>query len=75
MNYFAKKEPEKFPFKVEVFQITDLLVNITMHVLQPKIARIGCHCAILWTAEGAGGENYFQRWSCWSPCKLLLQGW
>ncbi|CAK7336548.1 unnamed protein product [Dovyalis caffra] len=37
MNHFAKKELEKFPFKVEVFQITDLLVNITKHVLQPKL--------------------------------------
>ncbi|XP_061971723.1 DNA-directed RNA polymerase V subunit 5C [Populus nigra] len=36
-NHFAKKELEKFPFKVEVFQITDLLVNITKHVLQPQM--------------------------------------
>ncbi|KAK0591573.1 hypothetical protein LWI29_004256 [Acer saccharum] len=33
---YAKKEMEKFSFKVELFQITDLLVNITKHILTPK---------------------------------------
>ncbi|KAM7524448.1 hypothetical protein LguiA_014350 [Lonicera macranthoides] len=32
----AMKETELFSFKVEIFQITDLLVNITKHVLKPK---------------------------------------
>ncbi|KAK9056421.1 hypothetical protein SSX86_023782 [Deinandra increscens subsp. villosa] len=32
----AMKAVELFPFKVEMFQITDLLVNITKHVLKPK---------------------------------------
>ncbi|KAK1293642.1 hypothetical protein QJS10_CPB17g01798 [Acorus calamus] len=27
---------DNFPFKVQTFQITDLLVNITKHVLKPK---------------------------------------
>ncbi|KAK2634819.1 hypothetical protein Ddye_029611 [Dipteronia dyeriana] len=32
----VKKEMEKFSFKVEFFQIADLLVNITKHILAPK---------------------------------------
>ncbi|CAK9185905.1 unnamed protein product [Ilex paraguariensis] len=32
----ATKALDLFSFKVEVFQITDLLVNITKHVLKPK---------------------------------------
>lgn len=32
----ALKAVNLFPFKVETFQITDLLVNITKHVLKPK---------------------------------------
>ncbi|KAK1428889.1 hypothetical protein QVD17_17729 [Tagetes erecta] len=32
----AMKAVDLFPFKVEIFQITDLLVNITKHVLKPK---------------------------------------
>ncbi|XP_009763625.1 DNA-directed RNA polymerase V subunit 5A-like [Nicotiana tabacum] len=32
----AMKAVELLPFKVEIFQITDLLVNITKHVLKPK---------------------------------------
>ncbi|ESQ44366.1 hypothetical protein EUTSA_v10006218mg [Eutrema salsugineum] len=32
----ALKAIELFSFKVEIFQITDLLVNITNHVLKPK---------------------------------------
>ncbi|XP_071686519.1 DNA-directed RNA polymerases IV and V subunit 5B-like [Rutidosis leptorrhynchoides] len=32
----AMKSVELFSFKVEIFQITDLLVNITKHVLKPK---------------------------------------
>ncbi|XP_059668334.1 DNA-directed RNA polymerase V subunit 5A [Cornus florida] len=32
----ALKAVDLFSFKVEVFQITDLLVNITKHVLKPK---------------------------------------
>lgn len=36
MNTFARKEVLKFPFKVEIFHITDLLVNVTKHILQPK---------------------------------------
>ncbi|KAH9698435.1 DNA-directed RNA polymerase V subunit 5C [Citrus sinensis] len=36
MNTFARKEVLKFPFKVEIFYITDLLVNVTKHILQPK---------------------------------------
>ncbi|KAJ0101338.1 hypothetical protein Patl1_05401 [Pistacia atlantica] len=36
MTPIAKNEVKKCPFKVEIFQITDLLVNITKHILQPK---------------------------------------
>ncbi|XP_050234133.1 DNA-directed RNA polymerase V subunit 5C [Mercurialis annua] len=36
MNHFARKELLKFPSKVEIFHITDLLVNITKHVLVPR---------------------------------------
>ncbi|XP_022764792.1 DNA-directed RNA polymerase V subunit 5C-like [Durio zibethinus] len=36
MNSFARKELESFPFKVEVFQIADLYVNVTKHHLMPK---------------------------------------
>ncbi|KAG2687299.1 hypothetical protein I3843_09G045800 [Carya illinoinensis] len=32
----AMKAVDLFPFKAEIFQITDLLVNITKHVLKPK---------------------------------------
>ncbi|OWM78907.1 DNA-directed RNA polymerase V subunit 5A-like [Punica granatum] len=32
----AMKHVENWAFKVEIFQITDLLVNITKHVLKPK---------------------------------------
>ncbi|WMV11860.1 hypothetical protein MTR67_005250 [Solanum verrucosum] len=32
----AMKVVEDSPFKTEIFQITDLLVNITKHVLKPK---------------------------------------
>ncbi|KAL5546537.1 hypothetical protein UlMin_006224 [Ulmus minor] len=32
----ARKALDLLPFKVEIFQITDLLVNITKHVLKPK---------------------------------------
>ncbi|XP_021744582.1 DNA-directed RNA polymerase V subunit 5A-like [Chenopodium quinoa] len=32
----AQKAVDEYPFKVEIFQITDLLVNITKHVLKPK---------------------------------------
>ncbi|GAB2210104.1 hypothetical protein Droror1_Dr00015358 [Drosera rotundifolia] len=32
----AQKAVELFSMKVEIFQITDLLVNITKHVLKPK---------------------------------------
>ncbi|KAK4481680.1 hypothetical protein RD792_012587 [Penstemon davidsonii] len=32
----ALKAMDLFPFKVELFQITDLLVNITKHELKPK---------------------------------------
>ncbi|CAA0812808.1 DNA-directed RNA polymerase V subunit 5A [Striga hermonthica] len=32
----AMRAVELFPFKVEIFQITDLLVNITKHELKPK---------------------------------------
>lgn len=32
----AQKCVDVLPFKVEIFQITDLLVNITKHVLKPK---------------------------------------
>ncbi|KAI5682732.1 hypothetical protein M9H77_03960 [Catharanthus roseus] len=32
----AMKTVELFSFKVEIFQITDLLVNITKHVLKPR---------------------------------------
>nr|KYP44161.1 DNA-directed RNA polymerases I, II, and III subunit RPABC1 [Cajanus cajan] len=33
---YAYKEFKKWPFEVEIFHITDLLVNITKHVMQPK---------------------------------------
>ncbi|KAL2341433.1 hypothetical protein Fmac_009373 [Flemingia macrophylla] len=36
MTPYARKDLENSPFKVEMFQINDLLVNITKHVLQPK---------------------------------------
>ncbi|KAL4289627.1 hypothetical protein GQ457_14G018600 [Hibiscus cannabinus] len=36
MSSFAQKELDSFPFKVEVFQIADLYVNITKHCLMPK---------------------------------------
>lgn len=36
MTNQALKALDLFPFKVQVFQITDLLVNITKHVLKPK---------------------------------------
>ncbi|KAL2895890.1 DNA-directed RNA polymerase V subunit 5A [Bienertia sinuspersici] len=32
----AQKAVDLFSFKVEIFQITDLLLNITKHVLKPK---------------------------------------
>ncbi|KAG7958829.1 hypothetical protein I3843_10G038400 [Carya illinoinensis] len=32
----ALKAVDLFPFKAEIFQITDMLVNITKHVLKPK---------------------------------------
>ncbi|XP_004303601.1 PREDICTED: DNA-directed RNA polymerase V subunit 5A-like [Fragaria vesca subsp. vesca] len=32
----ALKTLDLYPFKVEIFQITDLLVNITKHVLKPQ---------------------------------------
>jgi hypothetical protein len=31
MNHFAKKELEKFPFKVEVFQVCSLVAEIIFH--------------------------------------------
>ncbi|XP_008245417.1 PREDICTED: DNA-directed RNA polymerase V subunit 5C-like, partial [Prunus mume] len=37
MNSYARKELEKYPFKVETFHICDLLVNITKHALNPKL--------------------------------------
>ncbi|KAK9912889.1 hypothetical protein M0R45_036723 [Rubus argutus] len=36
INSYAQKELETYPYKVEIFQISELLVNITKHVLQPK---------------------------------------
>ncbi|GMY22670.1 DNA-directed RNA polymerase V subunit 5A [Fagus crenata] len=36
INAFARKALENYPFKVELFQITDLLVNITKHIVMPK---------------------------------------
>ncbi|XP_010554476.1 PREDICTED: DNA-directed RNA polymerase V subunit 5C [Tarenaya hassleriana] len=36
MNRFAQNELPTFPYKVETFMITDLLVNISKHVMQPK---------------------------------------
>ncbi|KAA8519140.1 hypothetical protein F0562_013386 [Nyssa sinensis] len=36
MNSHARKVVDDFPTKVETFQITDLLANITKHVLAPK---------------------------------------
>ncbi|EOY19923.1 RNA polymerase II fifth largest subunit, putative isoform 1 [Theobroma cacao] len=36
MNSFALKELKNFPFKVELFKIADLYVNITKHFLMPK---------------------------------------
>ncbi|KAG8656709.1 hypothetical protein MANES_04G165700v8 [Manihot esculenta] len=35
MNHFARKELDKLQCKVETFQITELLLNITKHVIQP----------------------------------------
>ncbi|KAJ9190582.1 hypothetical protein P3X46_001768 [Hevea brasiliensis] len=35
MNHFARKELDKLQCKVEIFQITELLLNITKHVIQP----------------------------------------
>lgn len=36
MNHYARRVVDEYPVKVEIFQITDLLVNITKHVLTPK---------------------------------------
>ncbi|MED6124466.1 hypothetical protein PIB30_059123 [Stylosanthes scabra] len=36
MTSYVKKALESFPYKVEIIEITDLLVNMAMHVLQPK---------------------------------------
>ncbi|KAL1555375.1 DNA-directed RNA polymerase V subunit 5A [Salvia divinorum] len=36
MTSQASKAVELFPFKVEIFQITDLVVNVTKHELKPK---------------------------------------
>ncbi|KAE9616279.1 hypothetical protein Lal_00017696 [Lupinus albus] len=36
MTAFARKDLDGSPFKVEILNINDLLVNITKHVLQPK---------------------------------------
>ncbi|QHO04746.1 hypothetical protein S245_072121 [Arachis hypogaea] len=37
MTSYAKKElMESYPSKVEIFEITDLLVNMAKHLLQPK---------------------------------------
>ncbi|KAK9282836.1 hypothetical protein L1049_011059 [Liquidambar formosana] len=36
MNSFARKEADNFSAKVEIFQITELLVNVTKHILMPK---------------------------------------
>lgn len=49
-----------------------LTVFICLFLSAPKNARIWCYSAILWTAEGADGENYIQRWYCWSPGNLPL---
>ncbi|KAK4253815.1 hypothetical protein QN277_010441 [Acacia crassicarpa] len=36
MTTYAVKEQQKWPFRVEIFKINDLLVNVSKHVLQPK---------------------------------------
>lgn len=36
MTNQAQKALELLPFKVEIFQITDLLINVTRHVMKPK---------------------------------------
>ncbi|KAK6233491.1 hypothetical protein QUC31_005897 [Theobroma cacao] len=36
MNSFALKELKNFPFRVELFKIADLYVNVTKHFLMPK---------------------------------------
>ncbi|XP_050385237.1 DNA-directed RNA polymerase V subunit 5C [Argentina anserina] len=36
INCFARKELETYPYKVETFHISELLVNVTKHVLHPK---------------------------------------
>ncbi|XAR63520.1 DNA-directed RNA polymerase [Bertholletia excelsa] len=36
MTFHAKKVVDEFSVKVETFQITDLLVNITKHIIAPK---------------------------------------
>ncbi|XP_021750411.1 DNA-directed RNA polymerase V subunit 5C-like [Chenopodium quinoa] len=36
MNHHARKVVDEYPVKTEIFQISDLLVNITKHVLTPK---------------------------------------
>ncbi|XP_028784303.1 DNA-directed RNA polymerase V subunit 5C-like [Neltuma alba] len=36
MTTYAGKELQKWPFRVEIFKIHDLLVNISKHTLQPK---------------------------------------
>ncbi|CAN0917069.1 DNA-directed RNA polymerase V subunit 5A [Linum grandiflorum] len=36
LTSYSKKALDTFPFKVEAFQITDLVVNITKHVVQPN---------------------------------------
>ncbi|CAL1411698.1 unnamed protein product [Linum trigynum] len=39
----AKKHLETFPFKVEVYQITDLIANVSKHVLQPSLEILTAH--------------------------------
>ncbi|CAL0308648.1 unnamed protein product [Lupinus luteus] len=36
MTVYARKDLDASPFKVEILNMNDLLVNITKHVLQPK---------------------------------------
>nr|GLL24905.1 DNA-directed RNA polymerase V subunit 5C [Ipomoea trifida] len=36
MNFYAKKVVDEYPVKVETFQITDLLINVTKHIAQPE---------------------------------------
>ncbi|KMT17079.1 hypothetical protein BVRB_2g041340 [Beta vulgaris subsp. vulgaris] len=40
MNHHARKVVDEFQIKIEIFQITELMVNITKHYLSPKYEKL-----------------------------------